>query len=395
MKFSNYSAKLVFILFGISIHSLWSANSFQAECYNRISNPQGYNTQVVVQLSDQWIQSLPSEAEIQIQFIQKQRVKHSIQRYVKLEEVSNQGQLIFPLTLKSGDYEVYITLTGNQPYKSEIQSLKHRVKSLNPKINLSDVYLTHPDGSLWLTQEVRADFGTLPFGVEMYAPTGKYFTIRAVLYRKTENLYTDDAGIYTSVRQINKVVQGSEKGFTFQHAFRTDENESGAYLIEIFVFEEDQIVAESHREVYLMWKEIPKILKSPQQWLAPLAVLIGKSGVETLRLHMASAPNPQDAFQSFWQNRNQDAYPYQAMESFYRRVMQAKNHLQHPTPWEQDMGASICIWGLPDSIIPYKVDQDSFQAWRYNSPPLYRYFIKPKGTSVYYLQLHPDPFFSI
>lgn len=301
-------------------------------------------------------------------------------RYLKVED--SIAYFEFWYALPTGNYTVVSELLPENTSRPVVRTCAFVCRSLESGVNLSDVTLMDKDGlKPLLKRDIVAYMGILRFSSELYINDPGYYTIRAVLYRQDENLYSEDAGKFTSVQQLSQSVYVRKSGFNFSESFQIDENESGNYLVEIFVYADGEIISESNYPFYLVWSEIPKMMANPDRylkymhWIHP-GISESTKAVRDGTFHAS--------FIQFWirQNDVSEGYQYRAMETYFKQIM-ASIEAYGSEGWHTPQSKYLSLFGWPDSVYQYSIGMDSFLFWQYYKPPLSCYFIKPSGADEY------------
>jgi hypothetical protein len=302
-------------------------------------------------------------------------------RYLKLEDSIRYFEFWYQLPL--GTYTVVAELQQEDTGRPILRTCAFVCRSLGHAVSLSDVTLMDKDGFRPLMKrDIVAYMGILRFSSEVYSKDPGYYTIRAVLYRQDENLYSEDAGKFTSVQQVSQSVYVRNSRYSFSESFQIDENESGNYLVEIFVYQDGKIVSESNYPFYLVWSEIPEMMSAPEKYIKYMRWIHPVMGQDTYSL---SGESLRQAFMQFWTRQNDvsEGYQYRAMESYYKQIL-STIEVYGGNGWQAPQSKYVSLFGWPDSVRKYTIGIDSILYWQYYKPPLTCYFIKPAGEDTYH-----------
>lgn len=301
-------------------------------------------------------------------------------RYLKVEDSITYFE--FWYALPTGTYTVVTELQPENIARPMLQSCVFVCRNLESGVYLSDVTLIDKDGlKPLLKRDIVAYMGILRFSSELYIKDPGYYTIRAVLYRQDENLYSEDAGKFTSVQQVSQSFYIRKSGFRFSESFQIDENESGNYLVEIFVYADDEIISESNYPFYLVWSEIPNMMANPERYIQYMHWI--QPGIK-VDAKLDNAETLTTSFFQFWirQNDVSEGYQYRALETYFQQIF-SSIEAYGPEGWQTPRSKYISLFGWPDSVYQYAIGMDSFLFWQYHKPPLSCYFIKPSGVDEY------------
>lgn len=370
------SIYILLMIWFCTLQSIARTPEFEFLCQRILSGNTSGNTRVLLNIQGENSGGI-RQVHLNISFRQGYKTIYESDKYLELTGQDN----LFDIRcdLAEGEYEAVAEVKYVDGGIPSIKSVLFRARSLEGPIQVSDITLLKPDlsGPVF-RNEIRADAGGLYFTSGILSKQKGVFTARAILYRQDENPYADAAGKFTSISQISRQIQppaGTE--IAFEGHFDTEGLESGNYLIEIFIYQEDKIVAESAYAVYLTWKEVPRILANPGVYLPYMKWLSHGLSENSI----ASSPA---SFIEFWitQNSDREGYRYAAMEKYFRRIPLATQLTGVEDIWETDAGKHILLFGAPDSIRKYSVGADSIIIWMYRNPPLTKYFIKPRNETL-------------
>jgi GWxTD domain-containing protein len=351
-------------------------NVFNFSCQRIFNANQSANTQILLELPALDTFSNKSEYKVNFQFRKGNRLVYEISRFVECTQERNLFE--FWLNLPDGYYEVWAEAQlVNQSFPMiSTQSFQGR-DLLKPCVVSDVILLNATTGKPVLDRDIPGSGQKFNFSCEVYASNAGLITARAVLYHQDENPYSDAAGKYSSLGQYSIPVQVDKNGrFKFESALPAESLESGSYLIEIFIYQEDLIIAESNLSFNILWQNVPKILLNPERYL-PYMVWKFPDRIVPAALWEG------DAFFQYWklQNETENSYPYAALEEYFQRVNASDAFTGYPESWKNALGKYYILLGTPDSIEKKIIGEDSVLTWRFHAPPLCKYFIKPEGTN--------------
>lgn len=317
-----------------------------------------------------------TESQLIVQFRQNNRNVYELSRYLKASAADTLRE--FWITLPDGYYEVWAEMRSLSQPGNQINSTTFFARNVAGRTAVSDISLLHSrtDNPV-LNSDIPGAGQQFSFSCFIYPFGANQLTARAVLYRQDENPYSDAAGKYTSLGQVSAPITGSpNQTFTFESPLPADSLESGNYLIEVFVYQEDQIIAEASYSFNVLWHKVPGMLADPEPWLPAMAWRFPNGAVP----EELSQPA---AFLNYWlnQNENNGVYPYAALEEFYKKWDKLPQFLNTADAMQSVKSKYFLLLGEPDSVTLTSSGTDSLSVWFYNSPPLQKYFIKPEGES--------------
>lgn len=315
-----------------------------------------------------------------VSFRQGQKTILESSRYFTLQDSIQYYE--FWYFLPTGAYAVVAELQPEDSGWPIVRNCPFICRNLLQTNSISDITLMDKDGlHPLMNRDIVAYMGILRFSSEMYTQEPGYYTIRAILYRQDENPYTEDAGKFTSVQQVSQSLFISRPQFSITESFRIDENESGNYLVEIFVYQDGQIISESNYPFYLVWSEIPEMIGNPEKYLPFMGWIHPVMGHDTFSI---SGDPLRQAFMQFWVRQNDiaEGYQYRAMERYFKQILKSIETFG-PSGWSYPQAKYVSLLGWPDSVRSFKLGGDSLLYWQYDKPPHACYFIKPDGEDMY------------
>lgn len=350
--------------------------SLEFACFRKLKPGTEFNTLLQIDILPE--NAKPSNNQLVIEFRQNHKVVYQLSRQVNLGADSR--FLEYWITLPDGHYEVSLEFHSPQYPVPLLYFRSFYARSLNQTWAVSDIQMMNPETGKHLLQKDLAGInGKIPFTCDLYLSASGLFTARAILYRQDENPYSDAAGKYSSLGQVSVLIpQIRGPQFTFSGLLPSEGLESGSYLVEVFIYQEDRIVAEAGYAFNIVWQRIPEILANPEQY-APF--MKWKFADQTLPEALFTS----SGFLEYWiqQNEFQGGYPYEAMEQYFQRALASDSLFLQAHAWNSPRGQYFLLLGEPDSITSLLYHNDSILIWRYTAPPLCKYFIKPEGETTW------------
>lgn len=350
--------------------------SLEFSCQRIFNAQHTANTRILLQLPSHDTEA--KEYKVIFQFRQADRTAFEMTRFA----TSSKQNSVFEywLNLPVGYYEVWAEAQLiNSSYPS-IVSKSFQARDLLKPCVISDITLIQSNSNTpILRMDIPGSGQKFNFSCEVYAKEPGLLTARAVLYRQDENPYSDAAGKYSSLGQLSVPVKSDALGkFSFENSLPAESLESGSYLIEIFVYQEDLIIAESNLSFNILWHKVPDILLNPNSYLPYMSWKFPNGNIPG---ELANS----DDFVQYWiqQNEVAGAYPYAALEEYFQRVEEVESFIGIQDAWNTPQGKYFILLGEPDSVFKSTSLKDSLITWRYHTPPICKYFIKPEGDSAW------------
>jgi len=178
--------------------------------------------------------------------------------------------------LPVGKYELHISTTDSMAH---FVSISYEVRSHQAAVFISDIFL---DKNAFLPNElpqqhfpqISAKQDQLFFRADVQSTKYSLLTARAVLYIQNEQLTAAEAQVFTSIQQQNNVLNLRRGVATFTGSFALEKLEAGSYLIEIIIYEDDQLVADQSVNFEIQWKGYALLREKPLQAIQMLSPML-------------------------------------------------------------------------------------------------------------------------
>lgn len=185
---------------------------------------------------------------------------------------------------------------------------------------------------------------------QIFSDLTRPVTVRALLYRKDARESWGAAYKYTSVEQRAGALNLRPGVVVYEETFSLSGLPSGEYLIELYVFAEDSLLARTGKPFVYEWRGFERVYAD-----LPLAVRQLRHIATDAQIgEILEAPDEQarvEAFRAFWRERYlAQEFPVDEAEAYYRRIYHADSAFREGrTPgWQTDRCAELARWGEPD-----------------------------------------------
>ena len=141
---------------------------------------------------------------------------------------------------------------------------------------------------------------------------------------------------------------------------------SGDYLAEVYVFEEEEIVAEVSARFEKAWSGLRKIYADLPEAVGQLSPRLTQQQQQRLRSELST--RGQRAFDDYWATIA-DRYgeqPRRLVERYFQSVAALEQELQVPKPWQTDAGRVWLQYGQPDNTRRDTLDNRVYTTWQYD-----------------------------
>jgi GWxTD domain-containing protein len=262
--------------------------------------------------------------------------------------------------------------------RTQLATLEYECHVLDQGTALSDILLVQEFGGVLTGQPLLGEhiqaLERLTFRTEVYARQSEILTARTVLYRRQDDhrRLGDDGermqvNRYAAVFQLNEIIKARAGRNVYQDQLALTELPHGDYLLEVFLYRGETLIAEESRTFIIDWKHLRDIFGDldlaidRMQYAAPAGKCDALKKVEDpdekLRLFLA-----------FWNARNEPGREnsMEALERYYDRVFFANEHFEEKEEgWKTDRGRVHILYGPPERQSSFQQDGEYYEVWTY------------------------------
>lgn len=285
----------------------------------------------------------------------------------------------FPFELPPGPYQVSIEVKDRKQRRDHYFSFPYESRALNQSVTLSDILLIQevegiPVPRPLITEDLAGVPNRLRFRVEVYSPEARLLTARAILYREDAAPPGPDdreewqVRQYTSQLQLNEVLTLEAGRAVFSDAIDLFELPRGDYLLELFLYDEDSLIAEQNSRFHLPWNRLKEVFLDLNRSIEQMAYVCPAE-------ELARIKSPEDMeeklrrFQAFWEARNEPGglSRTEALESYYGRIFHAEEFFgEGNTPgWKTLRGKTHVLYGPPENQMQQSWKGRVYELWDY------------------------------
>lgn len=281
---------------------------------------------------------------------------------------------LLELPLLPGRYALDVDITETATGRFVWRHVAVEVPRSHPtKAQLGDIVLLEHDAKTPRAGDVLpAGTDTLWFALDLLGRKSTALALRVNLFRRARAELGAAAVPYQSVYQRTQaVLMGLAASKRVRLALPLADYESGEYLLEVYALSEGRVVAEQSRAFTLRWRGLPGVYTElPQsiRWLRPVAPAVRVDSLLAL-----APPAQRAAFEAFWVRRAEDLEtdPTQALEDYYKRVVQARSRFADGLPNQlSDRAQTWLTYGEPRRRRTVQVGGQTYEVWVY---PRYGY----------------------
>ncbi len=286
----------------------------------------------------------------------------------------------FSLDVTPGNYEVIVEVEDHRTRRAYLETLRHSTRNLNAAVALSDPQLIQELGNILAPEPLLGDHFTavpdhLNMSVLVYTQQPGYYRAKTVLYLRQNaaqvghiDAEQSQCSQYVTINQANAVVDARTGNAALGNRLDFAELPHGEYLLEVYLYRDDSLVAESARRFFIDWKQLRDVFGDLNAAIDMMALITTPERIAQLK-SIKNSDEQQSAFLEFWQQR---ANPSQetavdAIERYYTRVFYANANFQEVLPgWQTDRGITLTLYGPPDHQSSIKFNGHLFEAWTYS-----------------------------
>jgi GWxTD domain-containing protein len=301
-------------------------------------------------------------------------------------------QLYFQL--RPGSYEAIVEIEDRTTRKHHLESFNFQCRDMQASIAISDPVLLQYLGpglppTPLLGDHISSSPEKLSMNMVVWAKDPGYFRAKAVLYRKQGSLTsgpTDKDRLhsneYFTTIQFNAVVDARKGRGQLQQSLDVNDLPHGEYLLEIYLYQEDSLVAEANRSFFIDWKYLGSVFGNLHQSIDMMAWIASPETIIALK-QIKDADEQLASFLDFWGKRANPSREtaLDAIERYYARVFYANENFSEATPgWQTDRGKAIALYGPPDHQSSLKFNGQLFEIWTYSKWGMRFLFRNDEGT---------------
>jgi GWxTD domain-containing protein len=346
-----------------------------------VFTPSGMQIKVSWQWSGEDLRFIPAsnnrcQAKIKLHFTVRGAKKRIFYEWQTVQTFERSGGSCLPqksehyylqrnVALTEGDYLLTCLVEDVQ---AQTHCYKEQAFGFTPTdYGLSDIHLFYDlKYARPLVGNVVAEDATLlPFRIEILPRPNDYYTLRTALYHQESQTRDQPATHYVLTQQQSVGLKGGQA--VYQDFFNIEGLASGKYLLEVYLFTDERLVAYRSREWILPWSGLKAVTANLPEAIRQMEVIAPKAVIQ--QLLRIQDPNEQlEAFRQFWLGKNlsPDDHPTAAMEAYYQSLT-ATDTFKTPTlpGWKTDRGQAFLRYGKPDKMLQKEINGWAYQYWHY------------------------------
>jgi GWxTD domain-containing protein len=319
----------------------------------------GYNTQVFISTED-----LQESVNIHLGF----KIENAKTYFFQDEfsaDLGEPSEIKRNYQLQPGTYTLEVILEGNTAVQL---SIPYTCESVEQAIFVSDIFLAEskfPSDPQIKKHSARIANGQnqLHFQCELLSKRYQQLTARAVLYRERRS--GTHARVFTSIQQQNKVLDMIKAKTFFEGVFDLQNLDAGSYLIEVLVFEDDQLLGERSVRFTISWQGYAELLQNLDEAIEMLEPIASQEEINEM-LGIQDNLAKRAAFEFWWVNYTSETGAYQ-LQNYYQKLDKAAALFSDKLPvWKSDRGKTYLLYGNPSRQEIVK-NEMRYERWYYEA----------------------------
>ncbi|HHG85382.1 MAG TPA: GWxTD domain-containing protein [Bacteroidetes bacterium] len=153
----------------------------------------------------------------------------------------------------------------------------------------------------------------------------------------------------------------------YSDQIKLNELEHGEYLLEIFLYRDEALIAEVSRKFIIDWKYLREIFGDLDTAISKMQYATSFEQIN--RLKTIQDPDEKlKQFLQFWRLRSDPSHDndMEALESYYDRIYYAEEHFEEDKPgWKTDRGRIYALYGAPDRQSSFRAAEVFYEVWTY------------------------------
>lgn len=281
--------------------------------------------------------------------------------------------------LEPGRYEVLIEVRDEFTRRDHFTQLEYDCHKLDKGDALSDIVLVQEFGGVLAAQpllgeHIRALPDMLTFRTEVYARKAETLTARSVLYRRQDDhrRLGDDGermqvNRYAAVSQLNEIILAKPGRNVYSDQLALKDLPHGEYLLEVFLYRNETLIAEESRTFIIDWKHLRDIFGDLTLAIDRMEYAASPAKREELKA-VRDPDEQQRLFLAFWNSRNDPGREnsMEALERYYDRIFFANEHFKEEKEgWKTDRGRIHVLYGPPELQSSFRKEGKFYEVWTY------------------------------
>lgn len=302
--------------------------------------------------------------------------------------------------LVPGRYHISVDVFDRKSGKSYLREIQYEYLNQNGKAWISDIVLLEEragavDPKPLVGQAIGGITDRIRFQSDVYGPFDEVLTARAVLYRQQQPPPGKDdreymqVNQYTASVQINDVLELEAGKARFTGGIDLTELEQGIYLLEIFLYREDSLIAEKNTTFSIPWKKLKEVFLDLDLSISQMAYIASQKTIDELKA-VGDKGTQIAQFMAFWKKRadphlETDAAP---LERYFSRIFYANEYFNEGEQdgWKTDRGRVFTLYGSPDNQFNRESNGNIYEVWSYQDKDLEFVFQSKSGQ---WSQIYP------
>ena len=277
-------------------------------------------------------------------------------------------------------YHVSIEVHDRHTDRNYLRKLSYECQARENETWISDIILLEETAGAVAPQplvgsSIKGITDRIRFESYVYGPTDEVLTARAILYLQQKPPPGKDdrefmqINQYTAAVQINEVLSLQSGQAKFADGIDLSEMAQGTYLLELFLYRDDSLIAEKNTQFVIPWKRLKEVFLDLDHSIEQMAYLASEKRLRELK-DISDLSLKHQRFMSFWENRADPNLEIAEapLERYFSRIFYADEYFAEPEleGWKTDRGRAFTLYGSPDDQFNREWNGNFYEIWSYH-----------------------------
>ncbi len=286
----------------------------------------------------------------------------------------------FHFSLPPGSYVGSVDIFDRKSGRSFLTPFTYECRDIEKGVWISDIVLLQEregaiDPQPLVGNIVGGIADRIQFRSHIYGQRDELLTIRANLYRQQRphpvqnNRELLKVNQYTTAVQPNKIIELKDGIAQFSCATDLSKLKQGTYLLKIFLYRHDSLIAEKNTSFVLPWKRLKEVFLDLEMSISQMAHIASFAFIDAL-INVKEEEIQIAKFIEFWQERADPDLEevLDPLERYYSRIFYANDLFLEPNQegWKTNRGRVLTLYGFPNNRFNRQWNGNIYKVWSYH-----------------------------